>query len=224
MAELSVFIPDGTNTARWEPMGTGRCLYLRYQENPNIFQKRKVKKHLLRAKGTHTLQAAFAEKLSLPLLSGDSTRLVHALCHRLVPKVAEEQGLVLSVGETFDTAAILEIARRVRTLEILSADDISPLTEKIEEETGLVVPVYTAYQPAEKVFMRLPGGMACGKGAIDLSKPQKACLFAPPAPLRPLCKIVGSDGNTLEALLRFFGFSYGEADIFLSKITKLYRK
>ncbi len=224
MADLSVFIPDAVNTARWEPVGSGRCLYIRYMEKPKFFQKRAVKKHLLRAKGTYAVQAEFAEKLSLPLLSGDGKKLVLSLCDRLVPKAAEEEGLVLSVGEEFDEAAILEIARRVRTLEIISKADLTGLCGKIEEETGLIVPVYTKYQPAKKIFMRLPGGMAVGKGAIDLSAPEKTCLFAPPEALRPLCKIVGSDGNTLEALLRFFGFSYGDADIFLSKITKLCRK
>lgn len=223
MAELSVFIPDAVNTARWEPIKNGRCLYIRYMEKPKMFGKRKVKKHLERAKGTYAVQAEFAEKLSLPLLSGNGEKLVLALCHRLVPKAAEA-GLVLSVGEEFDEAAILEIAKRVRTLEMISTADLEALCSKIEEETGLIVPVYKEYRPMDKIFMRLPGGMAVGKGAIDLSCPKKTCLFSPPEALRPLCKIVGSDGDTLEALLRFFGFSYGEADIFLSKITKLCRK
>ncbi|MBQ7036850.1 MAG: hypothetical protein IJN74_05100 [Clostridia bacterium] len=224
MAELSVFIPDTKQSARWEPIGNGRCLYLGYREKPGLFQKRKEKKHLLRAKGTSTLQPEFSEKLSLPLLSGNGEILVHSLCDRLVPKAAEDGGLVLSVGKSYDTAAILKIAKKVRTLEIIMAEDDGHLAECIGEETGLVVPVHNAFHPANKIFMRLPGGMACGGGAIDLSSPQKTCLFAPPEELRPICRIVGSDGDTLEALLRFFGIPYDRADIFLSKITKLCRK
>lgn len=224
MAELSVFIPDTVNAARWENVGNGRCLFLQYIKKPKFFQKRSVKKHLERAKGTYAVQSEFAEKLSLPLLSGRGDLLTLALCHRLVPQVAEERGLVLSVGEEVNEAAILEIARRVRELEIISEADMTALCDKIEEETGLCVPMHRVFHPTEKIIMRLPGGMAAGKDAIDLSSSRKACLFSPPAALRPICQIVGSDGDTLEALLRFFGFSYGDANIFLSKITKLCRK
>ena len=41
MDALSVFIPDTVSTARWESIGAGRCLYLRYRQTPGFFQKRK---------------------------------------------------------------------------------------------------------------------------------------------------------------------------------------
>ncbi len=225
MADLAVFIPDAVNTARWETVGSGRCLYLRYQEKTGFFAKRRVKKHLYKAKGCSTFDRGFSEKLALPLLSGDGARLALALCDRLVPKAAAEEGLILSVGKDYDKAAILEIARKVRFLELVAPEGAEALCEAIEEETGLSVPVYASLsEETEKPRLRLPGGLPLGNGAIDISNPGESCLFAPPAPLRPLCARVGTDGDTLEALLRFFGFKYRDADIFLSKTTKLCRK
>ena len=95
------------------------------------------------------------------------------------------------------------------------------LAETIEEETGLRVPVFPKYRPGEgKIALRLPGGAACEGETMDVSMPTKSCIFAPPPILRPLCSHVGNDGDTLEALLSFFGISYAEAGIFLSKSTK----
>ncbi len=225
MADLAVFIPDEVNTARWEVIGAGRCLYLRYAEKKGFFAKRRVKKHLKKAAGCTTLDRGFAEKLSLPHLSGDANRLLLAICYKLVPSEAAEEGLVLSVGKVYDTEAILEIARNVRTLELICPEGGEALAEKIEEETGLSVPVYTSFPgQTEKPCLRLPGGIACGEGAIDVSCPLESCVFAPPAGLRALCTKVGTDGDTIEALLQFFGYTLRDADVFLSKSTKSCRK
>lgn len=221
MADMVIFIPDKADTARWETIGSGRCLYLRYRKRRGLFAEKRTKRYLQKAKGCSTSDAFWAKKLGLPLLSGSGTELVLALCDRLVPEAAAEKCLALSVGERYDAEAIIRIARRVRTMELIAPESAASLAETIEEETGLSVPIFPAYRPGEgKIALRLPGGADCGKDAIDVSCPDASCLFAPPSALRPLCTHVGSDGDTLAALLPFFGFSYGDAGIFLSKSTK----
>ncbi len=218
MEKLAVFIEDDADFIRQETVGRAEGLYVHYRRRRGPFASLRLARYIKgAASGAVCVDREIAESTGLPLLSGDAGRLVHAACYKLLP--AGTTHLALFPGVGWQTEAILEMARRVRFLELIGEGN-EALAAQIEEETGLMVPLFgQVTEEADKCIMRLPG--APGGCGIDLTVPHKACVFAPPPPLRALFAHTRGDGDTLEALLRFFGFAPQSVGIFCRNLQKI---
>ena len=221
MEKLAVFIEDSADFTTRETVGRGEAVYIHYRRRRGLFPKARLARYRKRAaEGAYTLDRAVAEEAGLPLLSGDAARLVHASAHKLLPP--EVSHLALFPGVGWQVEAILEMARRVRFLELIGEEN-EGLAARIEEETGLSVPLLgQVTENAGKCIMRLPGAPS-GSG-LDLTAPNKACVFLPPPPLRRLFAHTDGDGNALEALVRFFGFAPDSVGIFCRNLQKICQK
>ncbi len=218
MGKLAVFIQDTKDFTETEGIGQGTAVYIHFRKRRGLFSARRLTRYL-RGESTDcfTCDASFAARLGLARLSGSGARLIHACAPGLLPEGTTHLALFPGVG--WKTEAILELARRVRFLELIGGAETEALREAIEAETGLSVPVFSRYKPAAgKLCMRLPG--APGGSGLDLSDPHAGCTFLPPAPLRRLYTLSGGDGDTLDALLSFFEFPPSSVHVFLSNFTK----
>lgn len=210
MERLAVFIEDTKDEVTAETVGKGQVIYIRYRHRRGPFARKRLSQFLEESsRGCATIGTP-PGSLSLPVLKGNVGTLVHARAARFVPPGTER--LSLFPGKGYTSAAILEISSRVRYLELIGGKEEERLAEEIGEETGLSVPVYPVLRNRGQKILRLPGAPA-GEG-LDLSNPAKSCTFLPPLPLRSVCRVVGTDGDTLAALLSFFGFSFGEGEVF----------
>jgi|GEM_PF-1619124 len=218
MGKLAVFIQDTKDFTETEAIGRGTAVYIHFRKRRGLFAARRLTKYLrCESADCFTCDRLFAARLGLACLSGNAARLVHACAPQLLPEGTTHLALFPGVG--WQTEAILELARRVRFLELIGGEETNALREAVEAETGLSVPVFSHYKPAAgKLCMRLPGApRGCG---LDLSAPHTRCTFLPPAPLRRLYALSGGDGDMLDALLSFFEFPPSSVHIFLSNFTK----
>lgn len=205
-----MFIEDTKDEVTAETVGTGEVIYIRYRRRRGLFAGKRLTRFLEESSRGCATVGTPPGSLSLPVLGGDAGTLVHARAARFVPPGTER--LSLFPGKGYNRTAILEIASRARYLELIGGKEEETLAEEIGEETGLSVPVFPVLRKRGQNILRLPGAPA-GEG-LDLSNPTKSCTFLPPPPLRSVCRAVGTEGDTLAALLSFFGFSATDGEIF----------
>lgn len=217
MQRIAIFLEDTKDWHETEAVGRGEVVYLHFRPRRGLLARRRLARFLAeKAAGCTVLEAPVA--LPCPRLpAGDAGALVHACAARIVPSGTER--LALFPGRGWQREVILEIAEKVRFLELVGGAEAEALAEEIGAETGLSVPVFPCLRPeAGKTVLRLPGApKGCG---LDLSDPCRTCTFLPPQSLRRVCRYVGTDGQTVAALMSFFGFAPWEACVFLSKSTK----
>ncbi|MBE7025476.1 MAG: hypothetical protein E7408_05420 [Ruminococcaceae bacterium] len=210
MGTLAICIEDTKDFITEERVGTGTVAYIHYRMRHGLFARRRLTRFLAEKTEGCVCIGHPPVPLSLPSLSGDAGTLVHARAARFVPPDTERLSLFL--GKGWDRGAILEIAARVRFLELIGGTEAEAFAEEIGAETGLSVPVYPMLRERGQTVLRLPG--APGGYGLDLSDPVRSCTFLPPLPLRPVCRFTGADGDTLAALVSFFGFSVGDVGVF----------
>ncbi len=201
-----------------EAIGSGEAVYIHYRPRRGLLARRRLTRFLAeKAADCAVVQPPPVEGMALRQLHGDAATLVCAAAARLLPPGIAR--LALFPGQWATEAVLLEIAGQVRFPELIGGTEAAAMALKIEAETGLSVPVFPVLRPEPgKVVLRLPGAPAgCG---LDLSDPCRSCTFLPPPPLRRLCRVLRADGNTLAALLPFFGFTPRDAGVFLSNFTK----
>lgn len=210
--KLAIFIPDDADFSNAAPVGSGEVVYIHYRVRRGPFLSRRLRRRFGEVlRGAYTFDRYFAERLSLPVPTGDAARLVHAVWDRLLPEGVVQLSLAPGEGFLFDT--VLRAARRVQFLELLGDAALSPLADAIEAETGLVVPIVSAPHEGEGALsVFLPG--AVGGTGLDLTCPETTVGVLPPPALRKIAALVGTSLETLAALLPFFGFSYADADVF----------
>ena len=212
---LAIFIPDTSDLTETETIGTGEVLYIHFKVRRGLLSKKRLLRYLEReAEGAYTFDAYFARLLALSTPRGEVCALIHAVFPRLVPEGTVQ--LSLFPGEGYREEAVLTAARRVQFLELVGDAALSPLADRIEAETGLVVPIVASpHEEENALFVRLPGAKA-GAG-LDLTTPE-ALSFLPPPALRRVTSFVGTDASVLAALLPFFGFTHADVDVFCKKL------
>ncbi len=218
MGKLAILIPDTKDFTETETVGSGTCMYIHFKRRRGPFAQKRLTRFLAeKTAGCAVIEERWAKVLELPLLRGDAGRLVHANAVRLLPPNVEH--LALFPGRGWQKESILALSQRVRFPELIGGEEAERLAAEVEAETGLAVPVFPVLRPRpEKLVLRLPG--AKGGSGLDLSRPEKNCTFLPPPSLRRVCTHTDGSGDTLDALLLFFGFAPSDAGVFLSNFTK----
>lgn len=216
MRRLAVFCRDTRTYEACDVIGTGEVNRLHYRPPRGFFKKRREEKLLSSfADGMEGVQPDFCILSGIPCIKGDASRLVFAHLPALLGKKAER--IALYPGEALSGNLLTALSEHVRFLEIVGDARHERLAEDILIETGICIPVRT--MPSEGFLsVRLPGA-AKGRG-LDLTEPELACRFLPPAPLREVWPYVPKTGATLDALLQFFELSPLSAGVFLSNFTK----